>query len=107
METRLTPATDRRAAVLVTLPAGQTARRTAFAVIIALLASAATVAPFASVPFPGVTAFVPISSSVVFINDLITSTLLICQYVIVAILFLAVGYLFTAVLSIISFPGAF
>ena len=113
MEARLTAGTDRRAAVLVTLPAGQTARRTAFAVIIALLASAATVAPFASVPFPGVTAFVPISSSVVFTNDLITSMLLMCQYVIVgwrAILFLAVGYLFTAVLSIIhllTFPGAF
>src|SRR5215469_4013959 len=113
MEAPLTAGTDRRAAVLVTLPAGQTARRTAFAGIIALLASAATVAPFASVPFPGFTAFVPISSSVVFTNDLITSMLLMCQYVIVgwrAILFLAVGYLFTAVLSIIhllTFPGAF
>src|SRR5262249_54703667 len=113
MAARLTEATDRRAAVLVTLPAGQTARRTAFAVIIALLASAATVAPFASVPLPGVTAFVPISASVGFTNDLITSMLLMCQFVIVgwrAILFVAVGYLFTAVLSIIhllTFPGAF
>jgi signal transduction histidine kinase len=59
------------------------------------------------------TAFVPISQSVVFINDLITSMLLLSQYAIVgwrAILVLAVGYLLTALLAIIyllSFPGVF
>jgi hypothetical protein len=97
----------------VTLPAGQTTRRSAFAVIIALLASAAMVAPFASMPVPEITALVPISQSVVFTNDLITSMLLMSQYVIVgwrAILFLAVGYLCTALLAIIhllTYPGAF
>ena len=112
MEARLTSATD-RPVVLVTLPAGRTERRSAFAVIIVLLASFAMVAPFASMPLPGFSAFVPISSSVVFTNDLITFMLLMCRYVIVgwpAILFLAVGYLFTAVLSIIhllTFPGVF
>ena len=112
METRLT-STDRRGVVLVTLPADRTARRSAYAVIISLLAAAAMAAPYAKVPLPGVTAFVPISGSVVFINDLITSMLLLSQYAIVgwrAILVLAVGYLLTALLAIIyllSFPGVF
>jgi len=113
MEARLTSATDRRGVTLVTLPADQTARWSAYVAITALLASAPMVAPFATVPLPGMMAFVPISQSVVFINDLITSILLLSQYAIVgwrAILVLAVGYLLTALFAIInllSFPGVF
>src|SRR5262245_28801775 len=113
MEARLTGATDRNALVLVTMPAGQTAQRSAFATALVLVVCAAIVAPFASVPLPGFAAFVPISQSLIFINDLITSMLLMAQFVIVGwrvILILAVGYLFTALLAIIqllTFPGAF
>src|ERR1700752_2517343 len=113
METRLTEATDRNALVLVILPAGQTARRIAFATALTLVSSTAIIAPFASVPLPGFAAFVPISQSLIFINDLITSMLLMAQFMIVgwrSILVLAVGYLFTALLAIIqllTFPGAF
>lgn len=113
MEARLTEATDRNALVLVTLPAGPIARRCAFAAALALLTSAALVAPFASMPLPGIAAFVPISQSVIFVNDLITSMLLMAQFVIVgwrAILVLAVGYLFAALLAmtqLLTFPGLF
>jgi hypothetical protein len=78
-----------------------------------LMASAAIIAPFASVPLPGIAAFVPISQSLIFVNDLITSMLLMSQFLIVgwrAILVLAVGYLFTALLAsiqLLTFPGAF
>jgi len=95
------------------MPAGQTARRSAFATALVLVVCAAIAAPFASVPLPGFAAFVPISQSLIFINELITSMLLMAQFVIVGwrvVLILAVGYLFTALLAIIqlmTFPGAF
>jgi len=106
-------AAERNAIVLVNLPAGQAARQSAFATALVLLASAAIIAPFASVQLPEIPAFVPISQTIIFVNDLITSMLLICQFVIVgsrALLVLAIGYLFTALLDIaqlLTFPGAF
>jgi signal transduction histidine kinase len=105
-------ATDQDGIVLVDLPAGQTQRRMAFAIALALLGSA-VVAAFASVQLRQVEAFIPISQTFIFVNDFITSVLLISQFVIVrwsAILVLASGYLFTALLDIthlLTFPGTF
>jgi signal transduction histidine kinase len=104
---------DQDGIVLVDLHAGQTQRRTAFAVALVLLGSAAVAAPFASVQLRQFEAFIPISQTLIFINDLITSALLIAQFVIVrwrAFLVLASGYLFTALLDVtqlLTFPGTF
>src|SRR5215510_16536411 len=95
------------------LPAGQRQRRTAFAIGLVLVGSAIVAAPFASVQLPHVEAFVPISQTFIFVNDLITSVLLISQFLIVrwrAILVLASGYLFTALVDLtqlLTFPGTF
>jgi signal transduction histidine kinase len=69
-------------------------------------------APFArtQVPFNG---FVPALTAVLFVNDLITATLLFGQFSIIrsrALLVLADGYFFTALMAIpfaLTFPGAF
>jgi signal transduction histidine kinase len=69
-------------------------------------------APFArtQVPFNG---FVPALTAVLFVNDLITATLLFSQFSITrsrALLVLADGYFFTALMAIsfaLTFPGAF
>jgi hypothetical protein len=104
---------DQDGIVLVDLPAGQTQRRTAFAVALVLLGSAAVAAPFASVQLRQFEAFVPVSQTFIFVNDLITSVLLFAQFVIVrwrAILVLASGYLFTALIDVtqlLTFPGTF
>jgi len=99
-------AAERNAIVLVNLPAGQAARQSAFATALVLLASAAIIAPFASVQLPEIPAFVPISQTIIFVNDLITSMLLICQFVIVgsrALLVLAIGYLCLTLRSSLPF----
>ena len=106
-------AADQTGVVLVDLPAGQTQRRTALSIALALLLSAAVAAPFASVQLGHLDAFIPISQTLIFVTDLITSALLISQFVIVrwrAILVLASGYLFTALLDVtqlLTFPGTF
>ena len=106
-------ATDPNGIVLVDLPAGQTQRRIAFAIALSLLGSAAVAAPFASVHLRQFEAFIPVSQTFIFVNDLITSVLLISQFVIVrwrAILVLASGYLFTALIDLtqlLTFPGTF
>jgi signal transduction histidine kinase len=104
---------DQDGIVLVDLPAGQTQRRVAFAIALALLGSAAAAAPFASVQLRQFDAFIPVSQTFICVNDLITSVLLISQFVIIrwrAILVLASGYLFTALVDVtqlLTFPGTF
>jgi len=109
----LTEAADQNVIVLANLPAGRTERRIAFAVALALLSIAAVVAPFASVPLPRSDAWIPITSTYIFLADLVTWVLLISQFNIVrwhALLVLASGYLFTAMLAVpllLTFPGTF
>jgi signal transduction histidine kinase len=104
---------DQTGIVLVDLPAGRTQRRTALSICLALLVSAAVAAPFARVQLGHLDAFIPISQTLIFVNDLITSALLISQFAIVrwrAILVLASGYLFTALVDVtqlLTFPGTF
>src|SRR5260370_778295 len=78
------------------------------------LLSHSTGAPaFASVQLRQFDAFIPVSQTFICVNDLITSVLLIAQFVIVrwrAILVLASGYLFTALVDVtqlLTFPGTF
>src|SRR5215470_7315536 len=107
------PADQTGSIVLVDLPAGQTQRRTALSICFALLVSAVVAAPFARVQLGHLDAFIPISQTLIFVNDLITSALLISQFAIVrwrAILVLACGYLFTALVDVtqlLTFPGTF
>jgi signal transduction histidine kinase len=113
IEASLTEAVDLNGIVLANLPAGPTERRIAFAVGLGILGIAAAVAPFASVQLPRIDAWTPITNTYVFFADLATSALLISQFDIVrrpALLVLASGYLFTAVMGVpllLSFPGAF
>jgi len=109
----LTEAADQNGIVLANLPAGPTERRIAFAVGLAILIIAGVAAPFASVQLPENAAWIPITSTYVFIADLVTWALLISQYDIVrraALLVLASGFLFTALMAVallLSFPGTF
>ena len=100
---------DRDRIVLVDLPAGQTRRRTAFAIALTLLGSAEVAAPFASVPLRQFEAFIPVSQTFILVNDLITSVLLIAQFVIVrwrAILVLDDGTLTNDVLLVCYAHGS-
>jgi signal transduction histidine kinase len=95
------------------LPATSEQRRLVLAVAVLLLVAFAFVAPFANVPMQRFDAFIPSVQAIIFANDLITSVLLFAHYAIVpgrALLALATGYLFTALIVIphaLTFPGAF
>ena len=80
----------------------------AFSVLVFIAA-----APFARHLLPAVFAFIPIYETTLIINDLITTLLLLSQFVILrarALLILACGYLYTALMAglhALSFPGLF
>jgi PAS domain-containing protein len=82
-------------------------------IALALLGMGAIVLPFGGVQHPKIDAWVSITDTFIFIADLITWFLLISQFNIVrsrALLVLASGYLFTAVMNIphlLTFPGLF
>jgi signal transduction histidine kinase len=104
--------------ILATEPPTLGQRRFAFAVIGVVFAmfgvsvAIGLKAPFARIPVQ-IDAFVPALAAIVFVNDFITATLLFGQFSIVrsrALLVIASGYLFTAVMAIpfaLTFPGAF
>jgi PAS domain S-box-containing protein len=102
-----------RRAFLLTMPAARRERRLAAAVVAATILIFIIAAPFASVQLPAVWAFVPSYQSALALNDLITAVLLYAQYPVVrsrAMLLLAAGYLFTALMAIVhalTFPGLF
>jgi signal transduction histidine kinase len=88
-------------------------RRSAIAVAAALIIGFFAVVPFASTPLPRLDAFIPSVQTATFLTDTITAVLLYSQFSIYrsrALLVLASGYLFTAlliILHVLSFPGAF
>ena len=104
---------DGRRVFLSTLPAERGERRLAFAVVLMSAAIFLTVMPFAKVPLAPIVAFIPIYQSTLAVNDLITAVLLFGQFSFLrsrALLVLASGYLFTAVMAIshmLTFPGLF
>jgi signal transduction histidine kinase/CheY-like chemotaxis protein len=110
----MTDRTDhQRRLFLSTLPAEPRDRRAALAAAILSLLLFFAAWPYAKVQLPKLDAFIPIYESALIINDLVTAVLLFGQFSILrsrAMLVLACGYLFTALLVIahmLSFPGLF
>jgi signal transduction histidine kinase len=94
-----------------TLPADRGQQQLAFGVVLASALAFVAIAPFAQVPLRPVLAFIPTYESAMVINDLMTAVLLFGQAAILgsaALLVLASGYLFTALMAAahaLSFPG--
>jgi signal transduction histidine kinase len=88
-------------------------RRLAFAVVIVLVVIFLILTPFTAIPLPRLNAFLPSVAGIIFVNDLVTSALLFGQFWVSrswALLALANGYLFTALIVVphaLTFPGAF
>jgi signal transduction histidine kinase len=97
--------------MLSDLPPSETQSRLVIAIVAAFGAAFALVVPFANTPLPRFEAWLPFYSTTLLITDLITAALLFSQFSIVrqrAILVLAAGFLFSALLIIpynLSFPG--
>jgi signal transduction histidine kinase len=98
---------------LVNLPPTLRQRRLAAGAAAALLVAFGVFAPFANTPLPRLDAFIPSFEATIFVTDFITSVLLFALFSIYhsrALLALASGYLFTALIIIphaLTFPGAF
>jgi hypothetical protein len=104
---------DQRRLFLATAIATRTQQRFAVAVAIGALLAFALAVPLARIPLVRMPAFIPSYEAALFFIDLITAILLFEQFVrlrSVALLVLASGYLFDAMIIIphaLSFPGAF
>jgi len=104
---------ERPHAVLASMRAGPRERR--LALVLALLSTLAfaVMVPYARLPLPKVSAFIPAYESALFINDAITAVLLLGQFLHLrsrAVLLLAAGYLFDALIIIphlLSYPDVF
>src|SRR5258708_31168539 len=98
---------------LLSLPPTHRQTRWAIAVGVCQVAALALVAPFAKTQLAEIHAFIPAFAGVIFVTDLVTSVLLFSQFAIFrprALLFLACGYLSSALMIIpymLTFPGAF
>ena len=98
--------------LLAVLPPTPAQRRLALAIVLVLLAAFVFTAPFRAIQLPRSGAFITAFQTVLFVNDFITATLLFAQFSILrwrALLALASGYLFTALIAIpyaLTFPGA-
>jgi hypothetical protein len=98
---------------LVNLPPTSRQRYAAFGVATLLLAGFLAMAPLAHLTMPRIGAFLPAVVAAISVVDFITSILLFAHFSIYrsrALLALASGYLFTALIVIpnaLTFPGAF
>ncbi|HWX05120.1 MAG TPA: MASE4 domain-containing protein [Bradyrhizobium sp.] len=99
---------------LTSLSPGQAQRRLAVAVVLVLLGAFFMAAgPLSTIQLGRIDAFVPAYATAMFVNDSITAILLFAQFSILrsrALLVIASGYLFTALLVIpwlLTFPGVF
>jgi signal transduction histidine kinase len=99
--------------LLASVPPTRGQRRLAFAIAIGLIAAFVVLVPFANIELPPISAFIPTLETALLINDLLTSALLFAQFSILhqrALLALASGYLFTALIIVphaLTFPGAY
>jgi signal transduction histidine kinase len=95
------------------LPPTQAQKRTAFAAGLLLLAVFLGILPFVRIRLAPLDVFLPIVATIMFLNDSITAALLYAHFAVLrsrALLMLASGYLFTALVIIpyaLTFPGAF
>jgi len=97
---------------LLSLPPTHRQTRWAIAVAVCQVAAFALVAPFARTQLAEINAFIPAFEGVIFVTDLVTSVLFsqFAIYRLRALLVLACGYLFSALMIIphaLTFPGAF
>ncbi len=98
---------------LLSLPPTRRQMRWAVAVAVGQVAALATIAPFAKTQLVEIDSFIVAFAGVIFVTDLITSVLLFSQFAIYrlgALLILACGYLFSALIIVpyaLTFPGAF
>ena len=98
---------------LAYLPPTPRQTRSALAGAAVLLLGFAVLAPFAAKPLPQVNGFIPALDAIIFVTDLITASILFAHFSITgsrALLALACGYLFSAVMVVahgLSFPGDF
>ena len=98
---------------LVNLPPTPLQSRIALVIAVVLLVGLGVTALFADIPLPRNDAFIPATEVAVIITDFITAVLLFSQcwiYHSRALLVLASGYLFTALIAVphaLTFPGAF
>jgi signal transduction histidine kinase len=84
------------------IPAQPIAKRRALAIIILLFALFGIIVPFARVTLPRIESFIPIFDSIIALNNLVTAGLLFVGFSrsgLRAVLLLAGGYLFTAVMA--------
>src|SRR3954452_12046728 len=94
-------------------PGNRAQIRFGYLIVGALIAALLVVLPYRDIRLRDVTAFIPTVDSIMFVGDLITATLLYGQSSLFqsrALLLLATGYLFGALLLIphaMTFPGAF
>jgi signal transduction histidine kinase len=106
-------ASDQPLFLLAALPPSKWQIGLALGIVVALVVAFGATAPFADTQLPRVDAFIPALETAIVIVDLTTSALLFAQFSIVrrlALLVLASGYLFTALIVIphaLTFPGAF
>jgi PAS domain S-box-containing protein len=97
----------------LSLPPTHRQARWAIAVGVCQVAALALIAPFAKTQLAEINVFIPAVEGVIFVTDLITSVLLFSQFAVYrlrALLVLACGYLFSALIIIphaLTFPGAF
>jgi hypothetical protein len=109
----LRPESDNADTWLVNLPPTRRQTRIALLVAVVLLVGLGATTPFVNVPLRRIDAFIPAIEVAVIITDFITAVLLFSQcriYHSRALLALASGYLFTALIIIphvLTFPGAF
>lgn len=110
-DTRNPPAPEQFS--LSTSPPGWRQVRLAALVVLGLLAALLATTPFARVPLSGTEPLLPAYAAALLVNELITAALLLSLFSIersVALLVLACGYLFSALLVVpwtITFPGVF
>jgi len=108
-----TEARAERLALLSMLPATRTERRWALGLVLLFLLLFAAAVPFARVPLKPMMAFIPSYEAALVINDIVTAILLFSRFATArsaALLVLAGGYFFTALMAAIhalSFPGLY
>ncbi|MCG2629635.1 PAS domain S-box protein [Bradyrhizobium sp. WYCCWR 13023] len=102
-----------RSTFLSTLPAAQSDRTAALAIVGISAILFALAVPFAGTPLIEVPAFVASYQSALAVSDIITAVLLLSQFAVLrsrALLLLSAGYLFTAAAAVthaLTFPGLF
>lgn len=99
--------------LLTTSPPSRSQGRLAACVLLVLVAALLVTAPFARVPLTNTEVLLPAYAAAVFVNEVITSALLLALFSVQrsrAVLVLSIGYLFSGLMVVpwaLTFPGVF